>query len=588
MTAWDHRAATGNGAYQIYLYVNETEFLEAGPGPSTGPGRTRISWELGIIKVASSGGFGTQAPNCQWEVHLQAFNNGDVSGSSGVSFGANDAIGTRRVLASAQDWIFNHDPAGSGGLGINTMARVATGVSIGTAQIGWGVVGMTSFRRDGYAPAAPQLISRSSDSAVSIRAFDSTDWGLGTTSAPAHQLQRSEQSNMASPFATTYPSSSGGAAHAVAQTGLVPFKSYYFRNAHRARTGNWAYSGVLAVHSRPGEAPAPTVSSKTSSSISVSAGYPSYVGGGILERQTQISRNNFVDIVGSTNANFNISFSPLPRTTLHQIRTRVRNAEGWSDWSETLTVMTEGTPPSAPVGLAAYEIASTSFRLGLGTISDNGGAVPTQVRVKISTTASDAGLIRTDTYPQWYAPRITGLTKNTTYYVSQAAFNSVEGGGWGPYSGWMGVKTLANVPNAPALSAQSVTASSATLQWVAPTDLGGATITGYRIRIGSNRSLTANAREFLTAANVLTQVFTDLSGTYYAEVWTETSNGRGSSSPLLTFTTTGGGATSGVWFSGADGIPRFAETWFSGADGVPRLAEVWFSGADGVPRLCGQ
>ncbi|QKY80394.1 minor tail protein [Microbacterium phage Pabst] len=587
MTAWDHRAATGNGAYQLYLYVNETEFLEAGPGPSTGPGRTRISWELGFIKVASSGGFGTQAPNCSWEVHLQAFNNGDTSGTAGVTFGANDPIGTRRALAVAQDWIFGHDPAGSGGLGINTMARVSTGVSLGTSQIGWGVIGMTSFRRDGFAPAAPQLISRT-DTTASIRAFDSTDWGLGTTAAPAHQLQRSDSSNMASPIVTTYPTSGGGAAHAVAQSGLVPFKSYYFRNAHRARTGNWAYSSVLAVHSRPSEPPAPTVSSKTASSITVSAGNPTYIGPGILERQTQISRDNFATIVGSTTANFVISFSPLPRTTLHQIRTRVRNSEGWSDWSETLTAFTEGTPPSAPVGLSAYEIASTSFRLGLGTISDNGGGVPTQVRVKISTTASDTGLIRTDIYPQWYAPRITGLTKNTQYYVSQAAYNSVEGGGWGPYSGWLAVQTLSNVPNAPVLSVQAINASSATLSWAVPTDLGGSTITGYRVRVGSNRALTQNAREYLTNSNVLTQVVPDLSGTYYAEVWTETSNGRGSSSPLLSFTTTGGGSTSGVWWSGADGVPRFSEAWWSGADGVPRLSEVWWSGADGVPRLCGQ
>src|SRR6478736_666987 len=173
MPTWDHRAATGNGAYQLYLYVDEYATNNGGVGTSY------INWELGLIKVGSSGGFASSQGSCPWEVHMQGNNNGDTSGTGSFSFGANDAIGTRRAIASLNGWSFAHNGDYSGQLSLNTMARIVSGISIGSPQIGWGWVGMTNITRGAAAPAAPTLLSRT-DTSLTIRSYNSNDWGVGT------------------------------------------------------------------------------------------------------------------------------------------------------------------------------------------------------------------------------------------------------------------------------------------------------------------------------------------------------------------------------------------------------------------------
>ncbi|QPL14188.1 minor tail protein [Microbacterium phage Atraxi] len=589
MASWDHRAATGNGAYQLYLYVVETQFINAGPGAGSGPGVTQLNWELGIIKVGSSGGFSSTSNNTSWSVSMHGNNNGDVSGTGSFSFAAGDAIGTRRVIASQAGWTFSHSPSYDGTLWINTYAYVNTNISLGAAQIGWGNVQFTTFIRDAAAPSAPILLSRDSDTQVTIRAYNSSEWGLGG-GAPAHDLRRSSNSNMSPNEAITgFPTTGGNVAHSVVQSGLTPHKTYYFQGAVKGRDGDIFGSGVLTVHARPNKPSPPEVSSKTATSLNLTAAAPTYVGGGITARETQISLDNFQTALQTSTHLTAPSFTNLSRVQPYKVRTKVQNAEGWSDWSEIVTIPTPGTPPTAPTGYVVYDIASTSAKVSLGSISDNGGAVPSNVRVKVSTTQSDTGLIKTVVGGSWNPVRLTGLTENVQYYVAEAAYNSVESGGWGAYGAWVPLKTLNTVPNGPVLLLDSASGTFATLEWLVPTDLNGAVIANYKLRVGSNEALTANVQEFTLPATTLSQVVTGLATAtnYWAEVWTETDKGRGSGSALLAFSTTGGsGSASGVWLSIA-GVPTFCEVWYSGADGVPKLCEVWHSGADGVPKLCG-
>ncbi|QJD51776.1 minor tail protein [Microbacterium phage Ashton] len=586
MASWDHRAGTGNGAYQLYLYVTEMSF------DNTDRGITYLNWELGIIKVGSSGGFASTSNNTSWSVsmHGSGGNNGDQSGTGGFSFASGDAIGTRRVIATGANWSFIHNADYSGQLNINTYAYVNTNISLGSAQIGWGSVPFTTFYRDSPAPPAPTLVSRDSDTQLTIKGYNSYDWGLGGV-APAHVLAQSDVSNMsANRVDTVYPTTGGGQGHNVVRSGLTPHKTYYFTSNTRARTGNYAGSGVLTVHARPSKPSPPEVSSKTSTSLNLTTAAPSYVGGGLTQRETQLSLDGTFATVLQTSTHLTAPvFNDLTRVQPYKLRTRVHNGVNWSDWSDVATINTPGTPPTAPTGYTVYDIASTSAKVSLGSIADNGGAVPTQARVKVSTTQSDAGLIKTVTTPSWSPTRITGLTENTQYYVSEAAYNAVENGGWGPYGAWVPLKTTNLVPNGPVLSLDSASGNFVTLEWVAPTDLNGATIANYKLRVGSNEALTANVQEFTVPADTFSQVVTGLTpaSNYWAEVWTETDKGRGSGSALLAFSTTGGGgSTSGLWLNIA-GVNTFCEVWYSGADGVPKLCEVWHSGADGTPKLCG-
>lgn len=580
MATWDHRAGTGNAAYQLYLYVDE---YSVGGG---GNGTSWVNWELGIIKVGSSGGFASSDGAVEWEVHMYGYNNGDRSGTSAFSIGANEAIGTRKVLASQAGWTFAHDPAGTGVLTLNTMARATFANSIGSPQIGWGNVGFTTYYRTGAAPAAPILKTRVSDTALTLTFYDSGDWGTGNTVGPSHNADKATQSNFSDISSTSYPTTAGGAAHDVAYTGLPAYTTHYFRGALRSRDGVWVQSGVLTVYSRPSKAPVPDVTSKTPTSIQLSAAPSSYQGGGFTARETEIWNNAQTTKLATVTDMGNPLFTDLTRVTTYKIRTRLQNSVGWSDWSNWLTVATPGTVPSAPSGYSVYDIAATSFKVSLGSISDNGGAVPSQARVKVSTTASDTGLIKTVTSPQWAPIRVDGLTENTQYYVAEAAYNTAEGGGWGAYGAWVPVTTKNTVPNAPTLSLLSAAGNNATLQWVAPSDLNGAVIVSYKLLVGTNQSLTTGTQEFTTSS--LSQVVTGLTPAtqYYASVWTETDKGLGSSSPVLAFSTTGGGgSTSGLWLDIA-GVPTFCEVWFSGDDGIPKLCEVWHSAGDGVPKVC--
>jgi titin len=579
VTSWEPRAGTGNGAYQLYLFVNE------GAIDSSGNGSTRFDWELGLIKVASSGGFASSQSNCPYDVWVAG---GHWNASGAFAFGANDAIGTRRAIASSSVWTA-HDSAGSGTLNFWVSCSITSGVSIGSPSIGQTWYTATPTTRTGTAPANPIVASRDSDTQVTLTAYNSGDWGTGTGGVQ-HNLDKTDVSGWGSLLSSTsYPTTAGGAAHSVVQSGLTPFKTYYFRDAVLSRNGVWVASSGLTVYSRPNQPPAPEVASKTTTSLNLTTAAPTYAGAGITARETQLLAADGVTVLQTSTHLTAPSFTGLTRVTTYKTRTRATNSAGTSDWSDIATFTTPGTVPSAPTGYSVQNVASTSASVTTGSLSDNGGAVPSQIRVKVSTTNSDTGLIQTVTQPSWNDIAISGLTKGTNYWVAEAAYNTVEGGGWGAYGAYVPFTTLANVPNAPTLSLNSAGATNATLQWVAPTALNGAVITSYQLRVASNQALTQNVQDFTIPAGTLSQVVTGLIAAtgYYAAIWTVNDTGVGSVSPVLSFSTTGGGGTtSGVWYSGSDGIPKFSEVWYSGSDGVPKLCEVWYSGADGIPKLC--
>jgi|SRR6478609_3379987 len=577
MASWDHRAGTGNGAYQLYLFVNETGFSRGG-----GPGQVSLDWELGIIKVGSSGGFASSDGAVEWEVHMYGNNNGDRSGTSAFSIGANEAIGTRKVLATQAGWTFAYNGDYLGNLSLNTMARATFANSIGSPQIGWGWVAMSAVAFNGIAPAVPILVARNSDTSVTIRGYDSNDWGVGG-SALQHNQDRSDFSNFTPLTSTGYPTTAGGAAHDVTHT-INAHATYYFRNAVRDRAGSWLASAGLTFYGRPSKPGPPEVTTATTNSLTLNLPAPSYTGAAVTSRETQLSTAADMSSPLTSTASPAV-FNSLPRATKHYTRQRLTTSAGTSDWSDIVEVSTIGSPPSAPTGYGITDLASTSATVTTGSLADNGGAVPSQVRVKLSTTASDAGLLSTTTQTSWNPLRLNSLTENTTYYVAEAAYNDVPGGGWGPYGAWVPFTTLNTVPNSPVLSASGITGNSATLQWTVPSDLNGAVITAYKLRVARDAALTQSVQDFTLAPGSLAQVLSGLATAtqYFATVWTETDKGRGSSSNVLSFATTGGGGVqSGVYIDVA-GVPKFAEVWLDVA-GVPKRCEVYIDVA-GVPKL---
>jgi len=377
-----------------------------------------------------------------------------------------------------------------------------------------------------------------------------------------------------------------GTAREFTYSNLSRGTEYWFRTRARSSEGTGPYTTAVKIttpHTVPDKPPTPSVGSITSTSAQVNTTDPAYVGAGVTGRETQVREGTTV-VATSTSAD--PTFNSLLRSKNYTVRYRVRNAVGWSEWSNNKAFQTPGTPPSAPAGYTVTEIAATTVKVTTGTIADNGGAVPSQIRVKVSTTASDMGLVDTITQEQWAPIVIPGLSENTNYYVAEAAFNTAIGGGWGEYGPWVPFSTINTVPTPPQnLDVDDITETTATATWVAPDDLNGSVISYYVLLVADDPALTQNLRT-INVGSGTSQVIDNLTGakSYYVRVYSMTNNGRGSISGLVSFTTEGGGGSSSGIYIDVGGTPKFAEVWID-IEGVPKLCEVWIDVA-GTPKLC--
>ena len=150
------------------------------------------------------------------------------------------------------------------------------------------------------------------------------------------------------------------------------------------------------------------------------------------------------------------------------------NTHGEGPLSGQACATTEGAP-DAPWNLRASPASETSIRLTWNAPSDDGGSAITGYLVQYydgdawQTLESN---LATTTYEH------TERDAGTNYCYRVAAINS---NGAGPYSG-QSCATTQGQPDAPeSLSSEVVGKTRITLTWDAPTDTGGATITGYRI-----------------------------------------------------------------------------------------------------------
>lgn len=552
---------TASKYFAFELIITET---------GTSGNSTNISWVLRLRKTQSYGyyvGWGSCPTNVKIN-NVTVFNS-----NTSFEFTAGTGAGTVRNLASGTRNI----PHGADG---RKSLPVSASLSTGTASVGSpsgsGTMTMTRIPK---APGAPGIGATTEITATSFKQTFSMPSDNGGSAVLDYTYQLSKVSTFATIDETGTTVSSPRSF-----LGKTRGTDYWFRIRARNAIGDGAWSAskkITTLHTVPDRPNAPTVSEITQTSAKATVVDPSYVGAGVLERRIQLRLGT--DVV-QTSSELSTTFASLIRVRDYTVRFSVRNAVGWSEWSPDRPFTTLGGPPSAPTGYVPVEIASTSVMITTGSLSDNGGLAPSRVRVKVSATASDAGLLRTETAPQWAPVRLSGLLAGTGYWVAQAAYNAAPGGGWGPYGAWVPVTTRADVPSGPELSVSEVDGTVATLAWTAPTDLHGSTITSYRVLVDTNETLSSNPRTVVSPANATGQVIDGLDDnkTYYALVWAESDKGRGSISNVVSFSTgSASESDSGIWID-VDGVPKFAEVWID-VDGVPKLCEVWID-VDGTPR----
>ena len=203
---------------------------------------------------------------------------------------------------------------------------------------------------------------------------------------------------------------------------------------------------------------------------------------------------------GNTTTTF--THTGLDPVTRYQYQVAAINRVGAGAWSLAATTLTHADFADAPTGLTAQAVGTARIDLAWNAPRYTGGVSILGYRVE----ASDDGgatwnIIRRNTNATTTAFSDVNLRPATTRHYRVAAINLA---GVGPWSNTARATTDATVPGVPRrLNAEAVGTSQITLSWQAPSDNGGARITGYRIEVsadggGSWEDLVGNTRTTAT------------------------------------------------------------------------------------------
>ena len=176
--------------------------------------------------------------------------------------------------------------------------------------------------------------------------------------------------------------------------------------------------------------------------------------------------------------------------TIVAVDARDSNGQGGASedlFKATVTAAQSATKPGAPTGLTATANGQTEIDLSWSAPSDNGRASVTVYKIEVSTDGSNWGDLVANTGSITTSYAHTGLTAGSTRHYRVSAINSA---GTGPASNTSSATTdAATAPSAPTgLTATADGQTEIDLLWNAPSDDGGASVTGYKIEVSTDGS----------------------------------------------------------------------------------------------------
>ncbi len=194
--------------------------------------------------------------------------------------------------------------------------------------------------------------------------------------------------------------------------------------------------------------------------------------------------DTWTDLEGNTNSTATTySHTGLSAGTTRHYRVRALNSVGAGAASNVVSATTTAltaTAPGAPTGLTATASGQTTINLSWTAPSNTGGAAITGYRVEVSPNGTDNWTDLVANSTTTYAH--TGLSAGVTRHYRVRAINAV---GTGAASNVATATTTAlTAPGAPTgLTATAAGRTIINLSWTAPTESGGAAITGYRVEV---------------------------------------------------------------------------------------------------------
>jgi len=423
-----------------------------------------------------------------------------------------------------------------------------------------------------FAPSAPGQPTVTSRGETSITISWAAPSSTGNSPITGYRIEYASNSSFIAAQTIAH-----GTGRSVTLTDLLPAQNYWIRVSAVNAKGDGPKSSARATATvaRPSQPAAPVTVAVAAESLGVTFPTPAYVGDGITGREAQLSTDALFNNVIRTAVSGSANWVGLTRATTYYARHRARNEIGWSDWSEVEVATTLATQPSPPTAYSATDIASQTAYSTLPAVADTGGAPLTNLRYQVTPDTDTPGA--NFEIGSYRAPLMTWLGPGVTYYYRLAVANSAPGGGWSDWGPWVTFTTRSNVPGIiPELWFEDITDTTTEVNWDEPFALNGATLLGYSLRVALNSSFSSGLLTFTTGATTTLKVLDGLlpGTTYYAQAWSESSNGFGSYSPIFSWTTTGTAPIAQGFWKRIAGVWRPGTMW-KRIEGVWRQGTMW-------------
>ncbi len=251
---------------------------------------------------------------------------------------------------------------------------------------------------------------------------------------------------------------------------------------------------TIATATAPGAPTGLTATAPGPTIINLSWTAPTNTGGAaITGYQIEVSPNgtsNWGDLVantGSTTTGYVHRGLDAGTTRHYQVRA-INSVNSGAPSNVANATTAAATAPGAPTGLTATADGQTIINLSWTAPTNTGGAAITGYQIEVSNTGTAntwTNLVaNTQSTTTTYAH--TGLSAGVTRHYRVRAINSVGPGAVSSTSSATTDTPNATVPDAPSqLTATAAGRTSINLLWTAPSDNGGATITGYQIEVSN-------------------------------------------------------------------------------------------------------